>query len=241
MLKLTFADRQMQGPWFHLTTIDSRTNSMVGMHTHDYDEIFWVLEGEAEHHINGSRQRLNPGDLVLMRSHDVHQLRPLPYVRFTNLSISPHCSAHLASAYPAENKTLLKNPHLPWCHHGRSGELDMLSHQALELASRPQSLLTISHFVTSIWLRCLHWHKQTSAAITPDSIPNWLAEACLRIEEPDIFCHGVPGFIRVAGKSAEHVSRSCRQYLNRRPSEIVNQARMQWAANASTPGQCQYR
>ena len=104
--------------------------------------------------------------------------------------------------------------------------LDTLRTDARRLASLPHTRLLIDHFVCGLWLRCL----QQPSASARDDIPDWLQQALIRIEEPDVFKHGVPGFIRVSGRSAEHVSRACKKYLHETPSQIVNRARMQFAA-----------
>lgn len=41
-------------------------------HTHDFYEIFYILEGSIEHEINGTRTRLYAGDIVFTNPSDVH-------------------------------------------------------------------------------------------------------------------------------------------------------------------------
>ena len=62
------------------------------MHSHDTYEIFCLLDGDADYCVEGSRYRLQSGDLMLMRKGEVHifQLRSAaPYERiFINFDIS---------------------------------------------------------------------------------------------------------------------------------------------------------
>lgn len=61
------------------------------------------------------------------------------------------------------------------------------------------------------------------------TIPIWLRDACRKILKPEWFAKGVPGFIELTGKTNEHVSRLCKKLLGKLPTQIVNEARMDFA------------
>jgi AraC family cel operon transcriptional repressor len=46
------------------------------------------------------------------------------------------------------------------------------------------------------------------------------------------FIEGLTAMMRLAGKSEEHVSRSCRRYLHKSPTEFINELRLEHAARA---------
>jgi len=46
------------------------------------------------------------------------------------------------------------------------------------------------------------------------------------------FVEGMDAMMRLAGKSEEHVSRSCRKYLHKSPTEFINELRLEHAARA---------
>jgi AraC family cel operon transcriptional repressor len=60
--------------------------------------------------------------------------------------------------------------------------------------------------------------------------PEWLAHAVRAMERWPHFVGGVPEFVRLAGRSHEHVSRSCRQFFKASPRDLTNTARLKWAA-----------
>jgi AraC family cel operon transcriptional repressor len=61
-------------------------------------------------------------------------------------------------------------------------------------------------------------------------MPAWLIHAARAIETwPNSF-GGVPEFVRLAGRSHEHVSRDCRRLMQTTPRELVSQARLKWAS-----------
>jgi AraC family cel operon transcriptional repressor len=61
-------------------------------------------------------------------------------------------------------------------------------------------------------------------------MPDWLLRACREIARPDQFAEGAGRFVRLAGRSREHVARSMQQYLGISPTRFVNRVRMHHAA-----------
>lgn len=228
LINLTFDERKFQGEWFHLTTVDSRLNQLVDYHTHDFPEIFWMDAGDCGHRLNDQHASLQHGDLVLMRPNDCHRMfEEQRSFRFTNISLAPALYSDLRTRYADIFQQLYGNDD-PFRINLKQAELETLQADARRLASQVHSRLAIEHFVSGVWLRCL---QQRGVATTAQSeIPDWLQQALIRIEEADVFRHGVPGLVQVAGRSAEHVSRACKKYVQLTPSQIVNQARMQFAA-----------
>lgn len=55
-----------------------------------------------------------------------------------------------------------------------------------------------------------------------------LAAAVLRLHEPVVFAGGVAAFVRAAGRSHEHVTRTCRRFFGRAPAQLVNGRRMEF-------------
>ncbi len=44
------------------------------LHTHDFPEIFYVLQGTGQHWVNGQALPLSAGSLIWVRPHDCHTL-----------------------------------------------------------------------------------------------------------------------------------------------------------------------
>ena len=51
----------------------------------------------------------------------------------------------------------------------------------------------------------------------------------MQIEEPEIYRMGVAGFAKICHRSAAHVSRECRRWTGKTPTELVNRARLKHA------------
>jgi AraC-like DNA-binding protein len=65
--------------------------SSVPAHWHDYYELGYVLDGEAQHVVNGARQRIRPGSAFLLSPVDFHELTVAPGagLRCVNVVIRP--------------------------------------------------------------------------------------------------------------------------------------------------------
>ena len=226
-LKLRFADRTFQGPYFHLTSIDSDKNRLLGPHSHDYPEIFWITRGGCLHWINGREERLETGALVLMRAEDRHALKSdRGAFRFTNLAIAPAVFEDLKTRYGSEISALYGESAVPRVRRLDGAALDLANGIVRRLAVRPHSRFALDRALLELWEHCL---PETGGA--PSDLPDWLHEALLRVNEPEVFQRGVGGMVAVAGRSHAHVSRTCRRHLGETPSAIVNRARLRRATH----------
>lgn len=226
---LKFADRQMQGPHFHLTTVEWKRNRLPGRHRHDYSEIFWLTKGRCEHLIHGKSQVLKRGTLVLIRPDDVHSLRPLnsgESFEFTNLALSPEVFQRLRAAYPEEFKRLYGQA-MPVQVMLHPGGIETVNAIMRQLALEQHSRLTLESAVLQLWKLCLSDSPRT----TDEAGPDWLQVALLKLEKPEVLNLGVPGLVKIAGRSHAHVSRCCQEAHGKTPSQLVNQTRMRLAAH----------
>ena len=75
-------------------------------HYHDYNEIFLVLSGTAEHLVNGNVVLLEPGDLVFIRPRDVHNYRRANHFSMLNITFTQEtCEAifsFLGKGFPSD-------------------------------------------------------------------------------------------------------------------------------------------
>ena len=231
MARLHFSERRQQGPWFHLTTVRWARNQLPGLHDHDYPEIFWLTQGQCEHRINGRLGVLPAGRVVLMRAADRHVLRPAGHAgfAFTNLSIHPEILADLLDRLGPEIASLYDavTP-MPAELQLSDHDLGALQEETRQLAAQAHTRFRLERFLLNLWARFVSTRPALPAT---GDVPDWLQEACLAVQEPDVFAGGVGGFVEACGRSHEHVARLCRKHFARSPREIVNEARMLRASN----------
>jgi AraC family cel operon transcriptional repressor len=231
-LLLRFSDRTMQGPHYHLITVEWARNRLPGYHTHDFPEIFWITRGECEHSLNGAREHLVTGTVVLMRASDAHQ--PLPWrgrgaFAFTNLALAPAAYARICQSYPDETRLLYPKDGNPTSWVLPRAELEEINEEARELAASEHSLFHFDRMLLGVFNRELRRIAFTPVA---EDLPDWIHNALLHVQEPEVFSRGVSGLVSAAGRCHEHVSRAFRHHLGKTPSQIVNEARLRFVTHA---------
>ena len=61
-----------RGKWSYFTWLV--INTPIEYHSHEYWEITYILEGNANHYLNGNVLSLTRGDAFILRPHDKHCL-----------------------------------------------------------------------------------------------------------------------------------------------------------------------
>lgn len=61
-------------------------------------------------------------------------------------------------------------------------------------------------------------------------IPQWLHWLSLEMLKKENFKKGLPALYKLSGKSPEHLSRSCKKYLHKTPSKLINDIRLEHSA-----------
>ena len=216
--------------FFHVNHLRQRAAPFLPLHSHDYAEIFFVTEGAGIHEINGELQALKRGDLVLIRPFlDTHCIRESD-AKLSIVYIAVRASAvrFLEARYFGSHPSF-------WGGMGRTPKVLTLSlnHQmwmqsaTRKLSAARQTQLEIDRFLLDLTEATGEAHVSSGI----HGMTGWLKRACDMIEEPQYFAQGSKGFAFLANRSKEHVARELRKYLGKTPTEIVNQARMRYAAD----------
>ncbi len=200
-------------------------------HDHDFHELFWVEESEGIHWINGRSVPIRSGDLVLIRASDFHAFSsggntgPL---RIVNFAFHARVWTHIRQRYFKGAALFFSAPSLA----ARSYTLDEYQLAAIrQAASLLRSGLRDRLQAESFLLTVLALLKADRFNVGLKEAPTWLREACTAIGTNRNFAGGMPALARLAGRSPEHIAREFRRHLNRTPTDIINDARMSYAAD----------
>lgn len=189
--------------------------------------LLWVQNDQLRFHTPQERWVLSEGELLFIRPRDRYALQgrgAAPLV--VAVAFSPQVITPLGNRHDRlRNALFWSDSALP----ARS-QLDMralaaLNHQALRLEHAASSPLDAEAFLLPLCAQLVAPRPD----LPPDT-PDWLAEACLRAREPDIFRKGAAGFVQVSGRAHSHVSRTAQKFLGQSPTEYVNVLRMDHAA-----------
>jgi AraC family cel operon transcriptional repressor len=198
-------------------------------HFHNFQELFWIDEGAGWHWINGEKRRLEPGTVLLIRAPDAHSFSASSgeYMLMTNVAFGCATWKYLRERYFRARPDCFAKSHISAREFSLApGEFAEVRRLGRELYNQPRDRYPIERFL----LNLIGILESVRPSIAAQALPAWLAEACRAIQERKNFERGTPAFAELAGKTPEHVAREVRRYLGKTPTDIVNEARLGYAA-----------
>ena len=211
---------------YHFAQTQLTAGNAARYHDHDFHELFWVTSGRGEHLLNGRTTTLEPGRLFLIRPRDRHHVTgsdkaPLHIV---NLAFPSRSWAEIRRRYfPRQADPYEHSPV------DRAWMLEARAQVALEgwaerLAAAGRPRVALDGFLME--LPDLLQKRARGAKLIPD----WLAQARREMTGPEQFSGGTLALAKLAGRSPSHVARAAVRWYGQTPTEIVNSARMDYAA-----------
>jgi len=214
---------------FHFARKSLETRYPARAHDHDYFEVFLIENGRTEHWVNGVTQTLEPGQLVFMRPGDAHAFSAYRKTgcQIINVMFRTETAAHLANRYHSAigGRFFDAKSDLPEMHTLGPARFARAVNVSLQLQTAQRDLARIEEFLLVLSNRVAHATSGTTKAA-----PRWFSEACSAAQSAEIFRLGTKGFIRAAGRSQEHVCRTCKTVLGVTPTEFINRIRIEHAA-----------
>lgn len=228
MEKLTWDNLMQDSCACYVARVNMRGRDIFRLHTHDFAELFFIEHGEGLHEVNGQRQILRKGMLVMVRPDDVHGFR----------NPADEDLIHVNIAFPADTLDFMRNRYflskpaffggagkVPECIQLSDSQIVQLKRAADDLAQSAKSRFCLERFLMNLFNEL---SGPINEAVQP-GMPAWLIEACRDIRQREHFSGGCQSFIGICGRSPEHVAREVRRWMNLTPSVIVNLARMAYA------------
>ncbi|PTX95811.1 AraC family transcriptional regulator [Opitutus sp. ER46] len=212
--------------WYHLARVSYHPGRRSWGHTHDFAEIFWVEEGQGRHRVNGVEQNLAPGDIMFIRPRDHHRFGAADAAGFTFVNLAfPACVAtEMAARFPEAAALHDPAPELPVQRVLSPHQRQVLRQELRGLPPTDRRRLRLERFLLELYALLVPARPGVAG------LPDWLEQACAEMQQPDQLAGGVATFVRLAGRGAEHVARTCRRYLGLTPTAYVNSLRMEHAA-----------
>ncbi len=227
-----FLMRDLVGPQGHFHAVRHKypPKGSSQRHDHDFAEVLWLDDGMGTHFVNGKREHLEKGFLRFIRPDDRHEIvssgsHPL---RLSNVAFPSEILEWLAREFPQEAGYQWQQ----WLDGSRilldDSRLTTLGLLFDRLAASPQSRLPILRFLidlVDLLQRAAH------AVYGRGGAPAWFSRAVDEISEhPVLLREGLTALARVAERSTDHVNRTCRRYLGKTATDIVNEMRLEQAA-----------
>lgn len=203
-------------------------------HCHDYYEVFLVDQGNAEHRVNGASEAISAGYLCFVRPADVHYYDNVSdNFRIINIII-PEAIISTLFGFLGEGfeKARLVDPPRPPSVVLDYDDFHSLIHELEQLIIYKKILKEKSdtaYHITLFNIMTKYFPPKPLAKVS-GNIPQWLRWLSLEMLKKENFTKGLPALYRLSGKSPEHLARTCRKYLHKTPSKLVNDIRLEYAA-----------
>lgn len=216
---------------YHFARLQLDHDRPSGIHTSDFFEIFWVVGGTGIHWLNGRSLPLRPGDLWPVSDTDAHSVfaEKGSVVRFINVAFPKEAWYRVRSRYFETDTDIFDSEHRT----AFQLDLDDVAQfqslaKILDDSVRDQCRLDMLLIAVGLLAR-----RSYIRAAAP-MIPEWLLGASKKLGEPECLRIGLPEFVRLAGRSSDHVAKMCAKHFGKTPTELINEARMQAAARLLT-------
>ncbi len=214
----------------HIACYRMINGNSTRMHSHDFVELFWGIEGHANHEINGTTSVIGEKELFFIRSEDIHNIYIAGNGNYclNNLAFHRDIINELSQRYEStildrwnsrEEKTVIKyqltQPLFQW-----------LNAKVRDVFSYRHSRLTLDFFLINL---IYELEKQEKSPF-PENCPEWLNKVYREAFKPEVFRQGPMIFSKLSGYTQEHVARELKKYTAKTPTEILNEARLQHSA-----------
>lgn len=238
--KLQESDYFAKNTEMHYALLQSANKIGPHLHTHDFFEIFLVIEGRIRHIVNGRRTNLIDGSMTLIRPDDAHYYRPIPgcACQIINLAITRQAIqdlfTYLGDGFHEKHIIELELP----------PTINLTSPVKKQIKTKLEQLHNIpikSGTTQRTALRMLLFELITQyfplvTHAAKSGMPDWLQQTCTAMQKPQNLAMGVPRMLELSAVSAEHLARTARKFLHQTPTNYVNQLRLTYAANLLTHG-----
>lgn len=220
-IKTVYEQQLFNGKSFHVF-IYNKTESISGLHQHDYYEFTLVLTGRYYQEINGKRVLLERGDFVFIPLGSHHQsFYDFGATRILNVGISKR---FFEQHY---------HPLLPFCfvasqvYHANNAFLTYIETVIASLNFRESGLDEFVEVVTFYIINRLRHHREEQVL---DDIPQWLKITVETMHDKRQFSeNALENMVHLSAKSQEYLTRATQRYYSKTPMQIINEIRINFA------------
>ncbi len=219
-----------KGSHFHLADTIIREELKTYLHDHDFFEIFLLTSGCITHQVDGKETTLQEKSACLVYPGNKHcfSKKGCKEAVFTNMAFTTasfqDAWKYLIGSNPSldsECKTIHEFPEHAW--QSIILKLNWILGTPMDKDQGQQQLKSLlvellSHFV------------RAGQRDIPVNVPSWLRKATRLMQEKENYTGGIERFVKLAGKTQEHLSRELRKHYQTTPSQFINSLRLTEAA-----------
>ncbi|EPH2041028.1 transcriptional regulator ChbR [Proteus mirabilis] len=220
-IRMVYENQLFTGKNFHVF-IYNKTESVSGLHQHDYYEFTIVLTGRYYQEINGKKVLLERGDFVFIPIGSHHQsFYDFGVTRILNVGISKaffdkHYLPLLPAYFIASQVYALKN--------------EFLSYIESVISSLNFRHTEFNEFIEIVTFNVVNRLRHYRDDRIEDDIPLWLKDAIDGMHDKSRFGeNALANMVQLSGKSQEYLTRATRRYYDKTPMQIIHDIRINFA------------
>lgn len=207
------------------------------LHTHDFYEFFFIVQGKAIHNVNDENVLVLQGSLVFIRPNDIHK-----YSFFNDYDIIMISCGVERGLIDEACRYLHILPeyflNMEWPPHVLLEGIEYWDmKKKLETISEKEPGKERKQYFLSILPQLLY--LMTNKVVEKKSLPIWLTELLEDMNKQENFVEGLPAMLRIANKCQEHLTREFKKYLGITPTEFINMKRINCAAEMLLKRECE--
>lgn len=218
---------------------DVRYHTLVSdataLHTHEFAEFFLIISGKINHLVNSEYQELNTGSLVFIRPTDLHGFEQLDgsACELVNVAFKLEFLLDL-SAYLGNDFFLRKytGPVTSPVFKLSLLETDEFANRlirmnALQTTAHDLARLKVKTMIADIFTR---FFLETGSLDVYRKCPEWFEKLNIEMKNHQNLSGGLARMKQLAPCTQEHLCKCFRKYLDKTPTEFINEQRIKYAA-----------
>ncbi len=210
---------------FHIDDLVVSVLKTPNIHTHDFYEVFVVLDGEFIECINGEERKIKKNEIHFIHKDFHHGYK-------TELNNEKSVLRNIAIKESVFEEILQSYPENIFCD-DVSHYSELSEEEYKEFIRKTSNVKTLEgtqfeYYMYSIITDLLSTRfikKKSSGA------PKWLINACKKMQEKDNFVVGQDRMFELCEKDKAHVARSLKKYYNMTVSEFINNLRLDYSTD----------
>jgi AraC family cel operon transcriptional repressor len=188
--------------------------------------MFWIEHGEGYHIINGSKQTIEKGDLVMMRPDDAHTFLP----KKQGLTV-------INIAFETDMLDYFHNRYFPhtdlyfWSEQPFPFRMKLSENVAKRISARAEEAINLSRSHLQLDSLLLFIFRQITANERIDNhldIPLWLFSAIQQYNNPTYFRQGIDAFVKLCDRNESYINRTVRMFFGKTLTDMLNEFKMQY-------------
>ena len=202
-------------------------------HRHSYCEIFWIERGAGIHLLNNQRLNIKENHLYIIRSFDSHAFFTKSELQQVNIAFPTESLKNLCQRY---NYRLMDTDITPlqWTLHEK--HFGMINNLLHTLLSKRNTQFNLELFLMNV----VAVLEKTNSKIlfsedkAAHKIPPWMQDFFDLLTDEKNLCLSLDTLSDMVGRTREHISRQIKKYYDKTPSQIMSDARINFAKKQLT-------